>query len=158
MEARLVANLLDNAIRHNVPQGFVEVVTRTAGDHVHLSVTNGGERIDPAEAAGLTEPFRRRNRAVPGFGLGLSMVRSVVQAHSGEGAGDRPVSGRSRGDGDAASRLRALSLSARRVTYQASMLGRRLPGCCHQAGAAGSNRVAIQRELSAGSITSSISK
>ena len=84
MEARLVANLLDNAIRHNVPQGFVEVVTRTAGDHVHLSVTNGGERIDPAEAAGLTEPFRRRNRAVAGFGLGLSIVRSVEQAHGGE--------------------------------------------------------------------------
>lgn len=81
---RLVANLLDNAIRHNVPQGFVEVMTRTAGDRVHLRVANGGERIDPAEAAGLTQPFRRRNRAVSGFGLGLSIVRSVAQAHGGE--------------------------------------------------------------------------
>ena len=63
---RLVANLLDNAIRHNVPGGFVEVSTRTIGDRVQLRVVNGGERIDPAEAAGLTEPFRRRNRAVSG--------------------------------------------------------------------------------------------
>ena len=80
---RLVANLLDNAIRHNVPGGWVEVTTATVGDRVELVVANGGERIDPDEAVRLAEPFRRRNRAVSGFGLGLSIVRSVAEAHGG---------------------------------------------------------------------------
>jgi signal transduction histidine kinase len=47
-------------------------------------VANGGTRIDPAAAATLTEPFRRLDRGGGGFGLGLSIVRSVVVAHGGK--------------------------------------------------------------------------
>ena len=49
---RLVANLLDNAIRHNVPGGFVEVSTRDRRRRVQLRVVNGGERIDPPRPPG----------------------------------------------------------------------------------------------------------
>ncbi len=80
---RLVANLLDNGIHHNEPGGFLEVSTRTSGGHVELRVSNGGARIDPADAERLSQPFRRLDRSVHGFGLGLSIVRSVAEAHGG---------------------------------------------------------------------------
>ena len=80
---RMIANLLDNGIRHNEPGGFLEVSTRTEGRAVHLVVCNGGARIDPKVAQALTEPFRRIDRSYGGFGLGLSIVRSVAEVHGG---------------------------------------------------------------------------
>jgi len=80
---RMIANLIDNGIRHNEQGGFLRVSTRTEGSAVHLVVANSGPHIDPADAQTLTEPFRRLARGVGGFGLGLSIVRSVVNAHGG---------------------------------------------------------------------------
>jgi signal transduction histidine kinase len=80
---RLLANLLDNALHYNEPGGAVAVTTRVVGATVRLVVANGGPRLDPAEVAGLTEPFRRLDRSVTGFGLGLSIVRSIAAAHHG---------------------------------------------------------------------------
>ena len=80
---RLVANLLDNGIRHNVAGGWLSITAETVGDEVRLRVANGGARIDPAEVAALAEPFRRLDRSVAGFGLGLSIVRSIAVAHHG---------------------------------------------------------------------------
>ena len=94
---RMVANLIDNAIRHNRPGGHVMVQTRFEGDVVALVVANGGAQIDPADVAGLTTPFRRLDRTVSGFGLGLSIVRSVAEAHHGQrgpgGAAERGPDG-----------------------------------------------------------------
>jgi signal transduction histidine kinase len=80
---RMIANLLDNGIHHNEPGGFLEVSTRLRDGRVVLRVANGGARIDPAQAQALTEPFQRLDRSLAGFGLGLSIVRSVAQAHGG---------------------------------------------------------------------------
>ncbi len=80
---RLVANLLDNGIHHNEPGGFLEVTTRRDNGNVQLQVSNGGPRIDPSDVEHLTQPFRRLDRSVHGFGLGLSIVRSVAEAHGG---------------------------------------------------------------------------
>lgn len=80
---RMVANLIDNAIRHNQPGGFIDVATEISGGRVTLRVVNGGHAIDAAEAARLVEPFHRAQRAGPGFGLGLSIVRAVAEAHGG---------------------------------------------------------------------------
>lgn len=80
---RMIANLVDNAIRHNVPRGFMEVSTRAENGRVSLRVANGGDVIDAAEAQELAEPFRRRHRDEHGFGLGLSIVRSVAEVHGG---------------------------------------------------------------------------
>jgi signal transduction histidine kinase len=80
---RLIFNLVDNGIRHNETGGRLIVSTRTHDHRAVLEVSNGGERIDPEQAATLAEPFRRLYRTVDGFGLGLSIVRSVAEAHGG---------------------------------------------------------------------------
>jgi signal transduction histidine kinase len=90
---RLVANLLDNGIHHNQPGGFLDVSTRATGGIVELRVVNGGPRIDPADADRLTEPFRRLDRTAQGFGLGLSIVRSVAEAHGGTAKLTAPAAG-----------------------------------------------------------------
>jgi signal transduction histidine kinase len=84
---RLAANLVENAVRYNVADGWVRVTTGVRGDESLLHVVNAGMPIDPDEAEGLLEPFRRlessRARATGGYGLGLAVVRAVAEAHGG---------------------------------------------------------------------------
>jgi signal transduction histidine kinase len=80
---RLVANLIDNAVRYNERGGFVDVQTGTEGPEAWLSVANSGPAVPAPEAERLTEPFQRLDRTPGGFGLGLSIVASVVRAHGG---------------------------------------------------------------------------
>ncbi|MDQ6834824.1 MAG: sensor histidine kinase, partial [Actinomycetota bacterium] len=90
---RLVANLLDNGIRHNRPGGYLEVATRSADSHVELRVRNGGKPIAPEQAAQLVVPFHRLDRSGGGFGLGLSIVASVAAAHGGSATLTAPAEG-----------------------------------------------------------------
>ena len=80
---RMAANLVDNAVRHNVAGGWVEVTT----DGATLTVRNSGVPIPPDQVAGLFEPFRRlapdRIDSDRGHGLGLSIVQAVATAHRG---------------------------------------------------------------------------
>jgi signal transduction histidine kinase len=83
---RLAANLVDNAVRYNVPGGSVQVETGTVEGHSYLSVTNTGPGVPQSKVASLFEPFTRLDQRVgngQGAGLGLSIVASVVAAHSG---------------------------------------------------------------------------
>ncbi|HEY7222479.1 MAG TPA: ATP-binding protein [Micromonosporaceae bacterium] len=77
----LVANLVDNAIRHNIPGGRVDVATSGTAVTVH----NTGPTIPPAEVDRLFEPFQRlrreRVRPAEGHGLGLTIVRAIAAAH-----------------------------------------------------------------------------
>jgi signal transduction histidine kinase len=90
---RLVANLIDNAIRHNMRGGRLEVQTRAEDGFAELRVANTGPIIDPAELPRLTEPFRRLGRSGGGFGLGLSIVRAVADAHGGTASLQAPPDG-----------------------------------------------------------------
>jgi signal transduction histidine kinase len=90
---RLIANLLDNGIHHNEPGGVLSVRTEVHEGRLRLVVANGGSRIDPDDVQGLTEPFRRLTRSGAGFGLGLSIVRSVAEAHGGSVSLSAPASG-----------------------------------------------------------------
>jgi signal transduction histidine kinase len=90
---RLIANLIDNGIHHNEPGGYLKVRTRTVGDKVELLVANGGAVIDPELVEELADPFRRLDRSVRGFGLGLSIVRSIALAHQGAATLTAPPSG-----------------------------------------------------------------
>jgi signal transduction histidine kinase len=83
---RLVANLVDNAVRYNTTGGSVQVKTGTDDGQSYLSVTNTGPLVPESKVASLFEPFRRLDERVSngqGVGLGLSIVASVVTAHSG---------------------------------------------------------------------------
>ncbi|MCO5997536.1 sensor histidine kinase [Actinoallomurus rhizosphaericola] len=94
---RLVANLLDNAVRYNVPGGRVEVGTATEAGRAVLSVRNTGPVIPPGRVADLFEPFQRlagrTARDDGGHGLGLSIVRAIAAAH------DATVTARARPEG-----------------------------------------------------------
>jgi signal transduction histidine kinase len=84
--ARLVANLLSNAVLHNVPDGWVHVSTSSASGRVVLAVENSGPVVPPDQVAGLLEPFRRLGTARTGdrgVGLGLSIVAAIADAHGG---------------------------------------------------------------------------
>jgi signal transduction histidine kinase len=76
---RLVANLVENAVRHNVMGGSVRLTTRPG----LVRVENTGPVIRPEDVRRLAEPFERlqRDASGPGAGLGLSIVRAVADAH-----------------------------------------------------------------------------
>jgi signal transduction histidine kinase len=76
----LVANLISNAIRHNVVSGSVEIATRAESQRAVLMVENTGPPI-PAHAIELLfQPFKRLNRG-DGLGLGLTVVDVIANAH-----------------------------------------------------------------------------
>jgi signal transduction histidine kinase len=91
--ARMIANLIDNGLRHNEPGGYVEVKTEAAAGAASLTVRNGGAVIVAEDARTLTEPFRRLQRSGSGYGLGLSIVDSVARAHGGEALVRAPADG-----------------------------------------------------------------
>jgi signal transduction histidine kinase len=82
---RLAANLLSNAIRHNVRAGRIEVATRAESGRAELSVANTGPLVPAAELKRLFQPFQRLNSnsrsSSDGVGLGLAIVRAIADAH-----------------------------------------------------------------------------
>ena len=83
---RLAANLVDNAIRHNVAGGDVDIVTGTTQGHAFLSVTNSGPVVTATDVSQLFQPFQRfgghrQARIGNGLGLGLSIVEAIATAH-----------------------------------------------------------------------------
>ncbi|HXD64304.1 MAG TPA: ATP-binding protein [Solirubrobacteraceae bacterium] len=82
--ARLVSNLVDNAIRHNVDGGRVDVSVLSGG-RATLTVANTGPVVPEAEVARLLQPFQRlspdRTSHRDGLGMGLSIVAAIAAAH-----------------------------------------------------------------------------
>ena len=80
---RLVGNLVENAVVHNVTDGWVRVRAGTNDGHAYLEVANSGPVVGEDELPHLFEPFRRADARVgsEGVGLGLSIVESVGEAH-----------------------------------------------------------------------------
>ncbi|WP_185077857.1 sensor histidine kinase [Nonomuraea jabiensis] len=85
---RSVSNLLENAVKYNIPEnGKVWIQTGMADGALVVQVANTGQHVPAYEVNSLFEPFRRlhadRVDSAKGSGLGLSIVRAVVQAHGG---------------------------------------------------------------------------
>ena len=81
----LIVNLIDNAIRHNIAGGDIQITTTTGHAGATLSVTSSGQVIPAAEVGRLFQPFQRlgpRPARRDGHGLGLSIVRAIATAHA----------------------------------------------------------------------------
>ena len=93
----LVANLVDNALRHNVAGGRAEISTTTTTGRATISVSNTGTVIPPDEVGRLFQPFQQlgteRIRHAGGHGLGLAIVHAIASAHRAT------VTARARADG-----------------------------------------------------------
>ena len=83
--AGLIANLVDNALRHNREHGRIGVVTEAQANTAVISVTNTGPVVPPDGVDRLFEPFRRwgseRTADHERHGLGLSIVRAIADVH-----------------------------------------------------------------------------
>jgi signal transduction histidine kinase len=83
---RVAGNLLENAVRHNVDEGWLDVRAAAGPAWATLRVSSSGGQVDPERVEELFESFRRggvHRTAHTGTGLGLSIVRAVVRAHHG---------------------------------------------------------------------------
>ncbi len=85
--SRMVENVIDNAVCHNTPGGWIAVTTGARGEGARLVVENGGQVLDQQQVAELSQPFRRleadRIGTDKGSGLGLSIVAAIAEAHGG---------------------------------------------------------------------------
>jgi signal transduction histidine kinase len=93
-----VANLVENALRHNTTGGRIEVSTISNPGRSTITVSNTGPTIPPDEVERVFQPFhcsgRDRVRHVDGHGLGLAIVQAIVEAHSAKiAARPRPEGG-----------------------------------------------------------------
>lgn len=85
---QLLLNLVDNAVKYNVPEGFVRLRITAEGKYAVIRVSNSGPGIAPAELAQVFETYFRDVNAISagkeGFGLGLPIVKAIAEAHGGD--------------------------------------------------------------------------
>lgn len=99
--AQVVSNLLDNALQHTPEGGWVEVsLALWEGDRVRVAVTDDGEGIPAEDLQWVFDRFYRvdssRSRASGGAGLGLTIVKGLVEAHGGSVGAESPSRGGTR--------------------------------------------------------------
>ncbi|MEP0900833.1 ATP-binding protein [Nodosilinea sp. FACHB-13] len=86
--AQVIQNLITNAAKYNLPQGWVRVAVNRADSQVQLTLTNATAPLTAAEASRLFDRFYRgdpaRARQTEGLGLGLSLAREIARAHGGD--------------------------------------------------------------------------
>ena len=82
---RLVANPIDNAVRHNTPKGWLDVATYTAAGRAAFTIANTGPVIPTGELTRLFQPFQQRScherSSADGVGVGLAIVQAIANAH-----------------------------------------------------------------------------
>jgi signal transduction histidine kinase len=96
---RLIANLVANAIRHNIPHGRLDIATRTTTRQATLTIANTGPPVPGGELTRLFQPFQRlatrthRPTDGDGLGLGLAIVQAIANAHDALLTAQAPTSG-----------------------------------------------------------------
>jgi signal transduction histidine kinase len=85
---RMVENLVDNAVRHNRPDGWIRIDARLEGEYAQIAIESAGPQLRDSDVQELTQPFRRlgdqRTGSDNGFGLGLAIVAAITEAHRGK--------------------------------------------------------------------------
>jgi signal transduction histidine kinase len=85
---RVIENLVGNGIKYGAPNCLVSVEITAENSHILINVHNEGNPIPPEMIERIFEPFRRAEAAMrssqKGWGIGLTIVRALVQAHGGE--------------------------------------------------------------------------
>jgi signal transduction histidine kinase len=85
---QVIQNLLGNAIKYNLPQGWIRVVGQGLQNQVHITVTNAAQPLSDQDRTHLFDRFYRgdpaRSRTTDGLGLGLSLAREIARAHGGD--------------------------------------------------------------------------
>ena len=86
--SRVVHTLLDNATKYAAKGSAVKVSLAREGKRAHLSVNNAGAAIDPEDLSHIFDRFYRTDKArsreeTGGFGLGLAIAKSIVEASGG---------------------------------------------------------------------------
>jgi len=93
---RMIANLVENAVRHNNPGGWIGVRTIQQPDGAVFEIANTGPSVPAEQIPTLFEPFARAGQRInssDGVGLGLSIANAIARAH------DATISGRPRPGG-----------------------------------------------------------
>jgi signal transduction histidine kinase len=84
---QMLLNLIDNAIKYNRPEGTIDCFLERTNGEGTITIADSGIGIPPSETARIFDRFYRvdkaRNREIGGAGLGLSIVRWIVDAHGG---------------------------------------------------------------------------
>jgi signal transduction histidine kinase len=84
---RAICNLVENAIKYTPPGGAIEISTQLAGEEVEIAVADNGPGVPEEDQPKLFQRFYRAyqpgTEGVPGTGLGLNLVKSVVELHGG---------------------------------------------------------------------------
>ena len=84
---RALDNLMSNAVRHSPNNSEIEIKTEIDNENCYISISDQGEGVIEESLEKIFEPFHRldtsRNRETGGFGLGLSLVKQIVELHKG---------------------------------------------------------------------------
>jgi signal transduction histidine kinase len=92
--ARVLQNLLVNAVRHTPADGTIRIEAGRANGRLHVAVEDTGEGIAPEDLARVFDPFFRADpsRSGPGAGLGLALAKRIVEALGGRITAERGAS------------------------------------------------------------------
>lgn len=82
--ARIVFNLLSNALKYTPAGGFIHVSLADEGERLRIEVKDSGKGIDKEELTKVFERFFQAKGAASGTGIGLALVKSFVELHHGE--------------------------------------------------------------------------
>jgi signal transduction histidine kinase len=94
---QVLQNLISNAIKYNLPNGWIRIDAHRQGATVSIKISNSSQEIPVSERHRIFHRFHRgdpaRTRKVEGIGLGLSIAREIARAHGGDLTLDPALSG-----------------------------------------------------------------
>jgi two-component system sensor histidine kinase KdpD len=95
---RVLANLLENAVKYTPEGSDIDIGAKPCSDHVMITMDDHGPGLPPGKEEAIFEKFERGNKesATPGVGLGLAICRAIVQAHGGAISGANRAGGGAR--------------------------------------------------------------